>query len=464
MTLNLNQSILKNLNYNEEYCRKVLPFIKTEYFQDNSEKLVFNEISDFIINYGTLPTYEALVIQLTEKSISESELQSGIELLDTLHENKNEQVELDWIVEKTEKFCQEKAVYNAVLESITILDNKHTTLSKGSIPSLLSDALAISFDSSVGHNYIDDSDKRYEYYHRIEDRIPFHLNYFNKITNNGLPKSTFSVILAGPHTGKSLFMCDFAANFQLQGKNVLYITLEMAEEEIAKRVDANLLNVTLDELMLLDKDTYKKKIDRIKSKTVGRLFVKEYPTASANVTHFRTLLNELRLKKNFVPDIIFVDYLNICSSSRVKMSGSVNSFQYIQAIGQELRGLAQEYKIPLVSATQTTRSGSVNSDVDMTDVSESFGIPAIADFMIALISNEELYNLGQIMVKQLKNRFRDLNLNKRFVVGVDRAKMKLYDVEASTQSDIQDSGNDVDIENIYAKAFNKKKAFEGFTV
>ena len=465
--MNLNKLILKNLNYNEEYTRKVLPFLSQEYFNDRSERLIFNEILKFVSEYGNIPTYEALVIQLNEKPISDDEYKESLELLVELNDSKNETVDLEWLVDKTEEFCQDRAVINAVRESISILDGKHQELSKGSIPKLLSDALSISFDSSVGHDYLGDSDNRYEYYHKVEDRVPFNLEYFNKITNNGLPKKTLNVILAPPHGGKSLMMCNFAADFQLSGKNVLYITCEMAEEEIAKRIDANLLRISMDELMKMEKSSFDKSMKYLKSKTTGRMYIKEYPTAAANVNHFRTLLNELRLKKNFVPDVVFVDYLNICASSRVKMSGSVNTYTYVQAIAQELRGFAQEFNVPVVTATQTTRSGSQNSDVDMSDVSESFGVPAIADFMFAIINSDELYELNQIMVKQLKNRYRDLNLNKRFVIGVDRAKMKLYDVENSAQDGIVDSGT-TQIEEQYRSmkipSANNKKSFDGFKV
>lgn len=368
--MNLNRLILKNLHYNEEYIRKVLPFIKQDYFVERRERTIFNEISSFVTEYGTIPTYEALIIQINEKQISDDEYKETLELLNELHESKSETVDISWLVDKTEVFCQEKAIFNAVREAITILDNKHGELSKGSIPKLLSDALAISFDSSVGHDYLDDSENRFDYYHKIDERIPFSLEFLNKITNNGLPKKTLNVILAPPHGGKSLMMCDWAASFQQSGYNVLYITCEMAEEEIAKRIDANTLRVTMDELMQMDKTSYTKKLNYIKSKTVGKLFIKEYPTASANVNHFRTLLNELRLKKNFTPDVVFIDYLNICASSRMKMTGGVNSYTYIKAIGEELRGFAQEFNIPVVTATQTTRSGAQSSDIDMNDVSE----------------------------------------------------------------------------------------------
>ena len=465
--MNLPTLILKNLHYSEEFTRKVLPFLRADYFNDRNERTIFNEISSFITNYGNIPTYEALIIQLNEKQISEEEYKETQTLLNELHEAKSETVDLEWLVDKTETFCQDQAIFNAVRESITILDGKHKDLSKGSIPTLLSEALSISFDSSVGHDYLGDADSRFDYYHRTEEKVPFSLNYFNLITNGGLPKKTLNVILAPPHGGKSLMMCNFAADFQLSGKNVLYITCEMAEEEIAKRIDANLLRISMDDLMELDKSSFDKKINYVKSKTIGKLFVKEYPTAAANVNHFRTLLNELRLKKNFVPDVVFVDYLNICASSRMKMSGSINTYTYIQAIAQELRGFAQEFQIPVITATQTTRGGSQSSDVDMSDVSESFGVPAIADFMCAIINSEELYDLNQIMIKQLKNRYRDLNLNKRFVVGVDRAKMKLFDVEQSAQEGITDAGSMDPVESYKSmQKQNKfeKKSFDGFKV
>ena len=463
--MDLNRLILKNLHYNEEFSRKVLPFIQEDYFNERSEKLIFNEIKNFITEYSNLPTYESIIIQLEEKNISDDEYKDSMLILGEFHDSISETVELDWLVDKTENFCQEKAIYNAVIESISILDNKHPELSKGSIPKLLSDALSVSFDSSIGHEYFDDSESRYDYYHRKEEKLPFNSEWLNKITNGGLSKKTLNVILAGPHTGKSLVMCDWAANFQLSGKNVLYITCEMAEEEIAKRIDANLLNVYMDDLVNMTKDQYDKKIKYVKSKTVGKMYIKEYPTSVATVNHFRTLLNELRLKKNFSPDIIFVDYLNIASSSRMKMSGSVNSYTYVQAIAQELRGLAQENNIPIVTATQTTRGGSTSSDIDMTDISESFGVAGIADFMIGLIVSDELKELNQIMVKQLKNRYRDMNLNKRFVLGIDRPKMRIYDVEDSAQDGLVNTGSPVPVygdEASFGKKFIDKKKFEGF--
>lgn len=439
----IEQTILKNLIYNEDYTRKVIPFIRDSYFSDQTERIIFKEIFEFTNKYKNLPTHEALIINLTEsKNLTEPQLQSSIELLNTIHQNKDEKVEMKWLTEQTEKFCQDKAIYNAIMESVGILDDRNTRKTKGEIPKLLADALGVSFDSHVGHDYIQDSDDRYDFYHRVESRIKFDLDIFNKITKGGLPLKTLNIALAGTGVGKSLFMCHVAAGCLSQGHNVLYITLEMAEEKIAERIDANLLNVTLDELHTIGKDDYRRKFDIVKNKTQGKLIIKEYPTASASSLHFRALLNELALKKNFRPDIIFIDYLNICSSARIKPGGNVNSYTYIKSIAEELRGLAVENNLPIVSATQTTRSGYTNSDPGLEDTSESFGLPATADFMFALVTNEELENLNQILVKQLKNRYNDPSSYKRFVVGIDRAKMKLYDVEESAQKDLADSGQD----------------------
>lgn len=436
----LETTILKNLIYNEEYARKVVPFIRQDYFSDLTERNVFKEIYDFTNKYKALPTHEALVINFTEsKSLTEPEVRNAINLLEQIHNDKDPS-EQQWLTEQTEKFCQDKAIYNAIMESVSILDDKTHKKSKGEIPKLLSDALGVSFDSSVGHDYMNDSDSRYDFYHRVESRIRFDLDLFNKITKGGFPIKTLNIALAGTGVGKSLFMCHCAAASISQGHNVLYITMEMAEEKIAERIDANLLNVDLNELQTLTREDYLRKFDVLKNKTQGKLIIKEYPTASAHAGHFRSLLNELKLKKNFVPDIIFIDYLNICCSSRIKMGASINSYAYIKSIAEELRGLAVEFGVPVVSATQTTRSGFSNTDVGLEDTSESFGLPATADFMFALISTEELEQLNQIMVKQLKNRYGDPNLYKRFVIGVDRSKMRLYDAEASAQVDIVDSG------------------------
>jgi len=436
----LEQTILKNLIYNEEYARKVLPFIKNTYFADQTDKIVFEEIESYINKYKNLPTYEALIINFDEKkNITEQTAKSVVELLDGIQETKNEKTPIDWLTEQTEKFCQDRAIYNAIMESVSILDNRSKTKTKGQIPELLSDALSVSFDTHVGHDYINQHDTRYEFYHRTEKKIPFDLDFFNKITKGGLPQKTLNIALAGTGVGKSLFMCHVAASCINQGYNVLYITMEMAEERIAERIDANLLNITLDDLHVIPRDDYDRKFNALKTKVQGKLIIKEYPTASAHSGHFRSLLNELRLKKNFQPDIIFIDYLNICCSSRMKMGSSINSYTYIKAIAEELRGLAVEFAVPIVSATQTTRSGYSNTDLGLEDTSESFGLPATADFMFALISSEELEQLGQIMVKQLKNRYGDPTLNKKFVIGVDKSKMKLYDVEANAQK-IVDSG------------------------
>ena len=466
MTNRLERTILKNLIYNEEFTRKVLPFIKPEYFSDQIEKLVFKEVFEFVNKYKNLPTHEALVINFTEaKSLTEPQVKESIELLNDIQQDKNEKVELKWLTEHTEKFCQDKAIYNAIMESVTILDDKNGKKTKGEIPQLLADALGVSFDSNVGHDYMQDFDERYDFYHRVESRIKFDLDIFNKITKGGLPIKTLNIALAGTGVGKSLFMCHCAAGALSQGNNVLYITLEMAEEKIAERIDANLLNITMDELYTIPKDDYERKFSALKNKVQGKLIIKEYPTAGASTLHFRSLLNELALKKNFRPDIIFIDYLNICASSRIKPGGNVNSYTYIKSIAEELRGLAVEFNLPVVSATQTTRSGYSNSDVDLTDTSESFGLPATADFMFALITNEELENLGQIMVKQLKNRYSDPNYYKRFVVGVDRSKMRLYDTEQSAQEDILDSGQDTGPINTFGNRERKfSNSFEGLKV
>jgi len=437
----LEQTIIKNLIYNEEYVRKVLPFIRPDYFSDNTEKVVFKEIFEFINQYKNPPTHEALVINFTEKkNLTEPQVQEAIELLNKVHSDRDEPTETQWLIEQTEKFCQDKAIYNAIMESVSILDSKGEKRTKGEIPQLLSDALGVSFDNNIGHDYTQDYDSRYDSYHKVESRIRFDLDLFNKITKGGLPIKTLNIALAGTGVGKSLFMCHVAAGNLSQGQNVLYITMEMAEEKIAERIDANLLNIDLDELKTISKEDYTRKFSALKSKTHGKLIIKEYPTAGASVLHFRALLNDLALKKNFRPDIIFIDYLNICCSARIKPGANVNSYSYIKAIAEELRGLAVEFSVPVVSATQTTRSGFSNSDPGLEDTSESFGLPATADFMFALVSNEELEALGQILVKQLKNRYGDPNLYKRFVLGIDRAKMRLYDVEESAQQDIADAG------------------------
>ena len=460
--MRLEQAILKNLIHNEDYLRKVLPFLKAEYFTDLTERTLFNEITSFTTTYNNTPSPEAIAIAVKERrNLTDDEVQKCEDYIKEIEDSPTEKTEIQWLVDKTEKFCQEKAIYNAVLGSISILDGKDKTHDKGAIPKILSDALAVSFDNSVGHDYLEDSDERYEFYHRKEERIPFDLEYFNKITKGGLPAKTLNIALAGTGVGKSLFMCHVASSCLVQGKNVLYITMEMAEEKIAERIDANLLNVTLDDLLDLPKDLYDKKVSRVREKCTGKLIIKEYPTASASTIHFRTLLNELNLKRSFTPDIIFVDYLNICCSGRIKAGSSINSYTYVKAIAEELRGLAVEYNVPVVSATQTTRSGYTSSDPGLEDTSESFGLPATADLMFALISSEELEELGQIMVKQLKNRYNDPTYYKRFTVGIDRAKMRLYDIEQSAQNGIIDAGHQDKPLNTFGA---KEKKFEGFKV
>lgn len=428
--------VLSNLLNNEEYGRKAIPFLKPEYFQERSIRALFEGIDTFVKQYNKFPTKEALRIELdNDKSISNI-FSDVLSLINDLDETPSSN--MDWLVNQTEKFCQDKAIYNAIMESIKILDNDKEQNSKGAIPQILSDALAVSFDSHIGHDFLEDSDARYEFYHRKETRVPFDLDYLNKITKGGLPNKTLNIVLAGTGVGKSLFMCHCAAANLTKGDNVLYITMEMSEERIAERIDANLLNVTVDDLSILPRDSYEKKIARVREKTSGKLIIKEYPTASAGAGHMRHLLNELKLKRNFKPDIIYIDYLNICVSSRLKYGASVSSYTYIKAIAEELRGLAVEFDVPIVSATQTTRSGFTSSDLGLEDTSESFGLPATADFMIALISSEELQDLNQFMVKQLKNRYSDPGTHRRFVIGVDKSKMKLYDVEQSAQVDIVD--------------------------
>ena len=451
--------ILSNLIHDQDYMRKVIPFINETYFDNFSERNIFKEINNHITKYETLPTKSILGIEIENRNdLSEDMFKECLDVIDKLQEEKIDQ---NWLIDTTEKWCKERAVYLALMESIKIADGKDKTRSRDAIPSILSEALSISFDDHVGHDYFGDADARFEFYHRKEDKIAFDLDMFNKITKGGLPRKTLNIALAGTGVGKSLFMCHQAASCLLSGQNVLYITLEMAEERIAERIDANLFNVDIKSLIDLPKPMYDTKVEKLVKKTHGRLIIKEYPTASAHAGHFKSLLNELSLKKGFSPDIIFIDYLNICSSSRYKGS-IVNSYTFVKAIAEELRGLAVEYDVPIVSATQTTRSGFGSSDVDLTDTSESFGLPATADFMFALISTEELEELNQIMVKQLKNRYNDPTMNKRFVVGIDRAKMKLYNLEDSAQSNIVDSGQDDDD---YTDRLDKKfRSFEGFKV
>jgi len=430
-------TILKNLVHNEDFARKTLPFLKEEYFSDSSERVVFKRITEFMTKYNSRPTREAIGIEIeSSTNLGEEEHKRSMDLVRNLVEP--EPVTMDWLLESTETFCQERAVFNAVMDSIAILDGKDNNRTKNSIPEILSEALGVSFDSHIGHDFIEDFSNRYDYYHRLEEKIPFDLEYMNKVTRGGLSRKSLNIILAGTGVGKTLAMCHFAAANLAMGKNVLYITMEMAEEKIAERIDANLLNIATEDIKQLPRDLFESKIARLKAKTTGKLIIKEYPTASAHAGHIRHVLNELNLKRNFVPDIIYIDYLNICCSSRIKAGSNVNSYTYVKAIAEELRGLAVERNLPIVSATQTTRSGYSNSDPGLEDTSESFGLPATADFMIALVRTEDADERGQILVKQLKNRYSDPGENKRFFVGVDRVKMRLFDLEEAAQDDLID--------------------------
>ena len=449
-------TILNNLIHDEEYTRKVIPFIEEDYFEERSDKIVFEEIASFLKSYDSLPSKEVLQIEVGKRvDLTQDEFQSTEQLINALGKSEYEQ---EWVYDTTEAWCKERAIYNALMESIKIADGQDDKKNRDAIPSILSDALAVGFDQHVGHDYIDDAEDRYAYYHKIENKIPFDLEYFNKITSGGLSDKTLNIALAGTGVGKSLFMCHVASSCLVQGKNVLYITLEMAEEKIAERIDANLLNTNIRDIAELPQTTFHKKIDKLAAKTTGKLIIKEYPTASAHCGHFKALLQELKLKKSFAPDIIFVDYLNICASSRYRSAVNVNSYSYVKAIAEELRGLAVEASIPICSATQTTRSGFASSDPNLTDTSESFGLPATADLMFALVSTEDMEELDQIMVKQLKNRYNDPTINKRFVVGIDRAKMRLYDCEQSAQTDILDTAETVE----YTKSDESKAKFDDF--
>ena len=436
----IERTALRNLIHNEEYSRKVLPFIKEDYFSDRLEKLLFKEIYKFITKFNALPTKEALSIEINDsKDINEDEYKKITDIIATLNPEK---INLEWLVETTEKFCKDRAIHNAILSGIQIIDGKDKKHTPEYLPEMLSDALSVSFDQKVGHDYLLETKERFEFYKKKEERLELDLEFFNKITRGGIPSKTLNICLAGTGVGKTMFMTHLASSVLLQGKNVLYITLEMAEERIAERIDANLLNVGMSDLEELPYQMYETKINKLQSKTTGQLIIKEYPTATAHTGHFKNLISELALKKSFKPDIVFVDYLNICASSRFKSGANVNSYTYIKAIAEELRGLAVEHDIPIFSATQTTRGGYVSSDVGLEDTSESFGLPATADFMFALISSEELEEKNQIMVKQLKNRYNDPTLNRKFIVGVDRSKMRLYDVEQTAQTDLVDSGQE----------------------
>ena len=437
--------VIKNLLLDEEYVRKALPFIKSEYFSEFTGKNLFTIIHKYFTDYDAIPTKEALEIEVAQVGgISDDQHK---DIVKTIVDIDDERSDYDWILDTTEKWCKERALYLALMSSIKIAEGNDEQRATGAIPTILSEALAVSFDNHIGHDYLEDYEERYEFYHQKEEKLPFDLEFFNRITKGGLPNKTLNVALAGTGVGKSLFMCHCASSALLQGKNVLYITLEMAEEKIAERIDSNLLDCDIQNITELPKLMFDTKVEKIAKKTQGKLVIKEYPTASAHVGHFRALLNDLALKKSFTPDIIYIDYLNICASSRYSKLGNVNSYSYIKAIAEELRGLAVETCVPIVSATQTTRSGYGSSDVDLTDTSESFGLPATADLMFALISTEELEEINQIMVKQLKNRYNDPTINKRFVVGIDRAKMRLYDVEQSAQQGITDANQDIQIES-----------------
>ena len=456
VTQTIERTALTNLISNEDYARKVLPFIKGNYFDVKEERVIFEEIYNFVDKYKKIPTQTSLEIEVGErKDLTEIEYKKVVEIIQTLNPVK---VDFNWLIDTTEKFCKDKAIYNAIVDGISIIDGKDKDRNRDSIPSILTDALSVSFDNAVGHDYILDADSRFDFYHRIEEKIPFDLEYFNKITKGGLPPKTLNIALAGTGVGKSLFMCHMAANCLSQGKNVLYVTLEMAEERNAERIDANLMNISMEDLQDLPKKMFDDKMAKIIKKTSGKLIVKEYPTASANSNHFRGLIKELAIKKSFKPDIIFIDYLNICASSRFKGNANVGSYFYIKAIAEELRGLAVETNVPIMSATQTTRSGFISSDVGLEDTSESFGLPATADLMFALISTEELEELNQIAVKQLKNRYNDPTINRRFVLGIDRAKMKLFDVDIKEQ-DLVDDGQE-DIPTFDKSSFGKKEKLD----
>lgn len=454
MNSRIERVILENLLSNEIYTRKVVPFLKEEYFQVKEERILYKLISEFILKYNKLPTKDIVCVDLTnDKSVSQMEHDTIVDMVEELNVT-NKQDE-EWLLDETEKFCKDKSIYNAILESIHIIDGKSNSKTKEALPSILSDALAVCFDTNIGHDYIKDAEKRYEFYHTLEKKIPFDLEFFNSITNGGVPSKTLNIVMAGTGVGKSLFLCHQAANCLLQNKNVLYITCEMAEERIAERIDANLMDITMDELKQLPKTMYAKQLFNSTKGVTGKLIIKEYPTATAHVNHFRHLVSELKLKKKFIPDIVFVDYLNICASSRMKQGGSVNSYTYIKSIAEELRGLAVELGVPVFSATQVNRDGFNNTDFGLENTSESFGLPATADFMFALITTEELDKRNQVMVKQLKNRYNDVATNRKFVVGINRAKMKLYNLEASEQDGLVGTGEEQDV------GFDSVKKFSG---
>ena len=456
----IERTTLSNLIWDEDYARRVIPFIKPEYYSDKNERVIFEEIGSFIDKYNSIPTQEALTIELdNRKDVNDEEYKKIVDIIGSFSKS---EVDTQWLLDTTEKFCKDKAIYNAVVEGIGIIDGKDKERTPEAIPSILSEALAVSFDTNIGHDYVEDGEERFDFYHKKEEKIAFDLDYFNKITKGGLPQKTLNIALAGTGVGKSLFMCHVAASTLMQGKNVLYITMEMAEERIAERIDANLMNITMDDLHTLPKKMFETQLSKIQKKTNGKLIINEYPTASAHVGHFRSLIKELALKRSFRPDIIFIDYLNICASSRFKGNANIGSYFYIKSIAEELRGLAVETNVPIMSATQTTRTGFTSTDIGLEDTSESFGLPATADLMFALIATEELEELNQIVVKQLKNRYNDPTMNKRFVLGIDRAKMRLYDCEQEAQSDLVDSGQN---ENVFDNTpfAGKGKAYEKFS-
>ena len=443
MSTNIQKVILQNLIFNEGYSRRVLPFIKEEYYSENNERRVFRKINDFVLQYNKLPNTDALLISLqNDKDLSQSDYEKCQELVESFQVIKEEE---DWLVDETEKFCKDRALYNAVLESIQIIEGKSKTKTTNALPTILSDALSVSFDTNIGHDFIKDAEKRYDFYHKVEQKIPFDIEFFNSITEGGVPQKTLNVVIAGTGVGKSLFLCHHAANCLVQNKSVLYITCEMSEERIAERIDANVMDITMSDMKQLTKGMYAKKLHGATKGITGRLIIKEYPTATAHANHFRHLLDELNLKKKFKPDIIFIDYLNICSSSRVKASATMSSYSVIKAIAEEFRGLAIERNVPVFTATQVNRSGHNNTDIGLENTSESFGLPATADLMFALIGTEELDLKNQIIVKQLKNRYNDLSKNRKFVIGINKAKMKLYNVDASEQDNLIGTGDEGDV-------------------
>lgn len=450
--MKIEETIINNLVCNEDYSRKALPFLEMDYFTSQTEKQLFKVVNAFVETYNKLPTQQVMSVAVEKlKGLTEEQYKELKDRVNTFVDVKPD--DTAWLMEETEKYCQDRAVYNAIMDSIQIIDNKKKDIGRGAIPELLTKALSVSFDTNIGHDFLENAEDRYDFYHRKEVKVPFDIDLLNKITKGGLNKKTFNILMAASGVGKTAFMCHFAASNLTLGKNVLYISMEMSEERIAERIDANLLNLTMDELEMLPKDVYLKKIERVKEKVSGRLIVKEYPTSSAGAAHFRHLLNELRMKKNFVPDVVYIDYLNICASTRMKMGGSVNSYTYIKSIAEELRALAVEFNVPIVSATQSNRDGYSNSDVDLTNTSESMGLVHTADIMLGIISTEELEDMGQIMIKQLKNRYNDLSMHRKFVVGIDRSKMKLFNLDDRAQEDVHDSG--------FEKQPEGKKDFSG---